>query len=130
MISFSVCFHSIVLVALENGKVSSLEVIFGKSIKKCTLLADCSEQENNLLDQLFKHQEVVKRNADEINKEKDDLKQWLLQNRVPVEEDENGVLRMSDVLFINPPYGKQDCFSTNEIVLSKIHKLIDSVPSG
>ena len=40
------------------------------------------------------------------------------------------LLTLADALVIHPPYGEDNCFSTNEIILGKIQGLIKNMPAG
>jgi gem associated protein 6 len=52
----------------------------------------------------------------------------LLKNRLPVEI--NGeLLNVAEALVIQPPYGSENCVSTNEIILGKIQGLIKNMPA-
>lgn len=80
---------------------------------------------------MFRPPEVEALSEEELEKRKNVLKSWLLKNRLPVQVAGNNgeLLSISDALFIEPPYGVENCRSTNEIILGRIQGLIKNMPS-
>lgn len=56
------------------------------------------------------------------------VQEWLKKNHLPVEI-RGKSLAMGEVLFINPPYNSDQCFSTNQIVLDRIRSILKAMPS-
>ncbi|XP_054263573.1 gem-associated protein 6-like [Macrosteles quadrilineatus] len=78
-------------------------------------------------DNLFKEDWAKHMSEEEIEKKRHALKDWLTKNTIPIVESDK-LLKLEDVLTIEPPYGPDQCSSNNEIVLSKIQELIKSMP--
>ena len=68
---------------------------------------------------------------EDLVRRKTELKAWLQRNHIPVQEsgDNGELLSISDALFIQPPYGAENCVSTNEIILGRVQALINSKPA-
>lgn len=63
---------------------------------------------------------------EELEKRKNALKTWLETNHIPVgEQGELGrTLSVAGVLTIDPPYGPEQCSSSNEIILCRVQGLV------
>lgn len=115
--------ESIVLINKANGKWS-VDVVMG--VHKCKI-SKCFDdvQSEPIPENIFTNFQEQPSEKD-ITKRQKRLKEWLHKNRVPVIEE--GVnLKLGDNLVIIPPYGKNQCLCSNEIVLDKIQKLIDGM---
>ena len=81
------------------------------------------------LDNIFRTQHSVE--AIDLNKHRDKLVSWLQKNRLPVKiekrDSTDHIINILDTVFICPPYGIDNCESTNEIVLDKVRKLIRDI---
>ena len=81
------------------------------------------------LDNLFKTQHTLE--EIDLNKHRDKVVSWLQKNRLPVKVEQRDsteyVINILDTVFICPPYGIDNCESTNEIVLDKVRKLIKDI---
>ena len=68
---------------------------------------------------------------EDLQKKQFQLKCWLLKNRLPIEVGgaKGELLTLADALVIHPPYGADNCYSTNEIILGKIQGLIKNMPA-
>lgn len=65
----------------------------------------------------------------ELEKKKSKLKTWLTANLIDVEE--NGpILYFKDKVMIEPPYGIEQCYCSNTIILDRLHKIMNNMPSG
>ncbi|CAH1396852.1 unnamed protein product [Nezara viridula] len=67
------------------------------------------------------------KNVENLSVIRERLKDWLSKNLVPFEES-GECLKLAGQLTINPPYGIDNCISSNEMVLCKIQKLIERMP--
>ena len=123
--------QSVVLVRFDDNNTYKLKVIMGHCVQKITVLDEDTEKYKSRLDDLFKYKAVADITPEKRRKLRNKLKGWLLKNRIPIEETgENGeILSLSDALTIQPPYGPDDCCSTNEIILGKVQGLIKSMPT-
>ena len=123
--------QSLALVKFVDGQ-ANLEVVLGKSVESIEIINHDTETHRHQLDDLFRPNESKRMSAEELKMRQIRIKSWLLKNRIPVEETGNGsgVLSISDVLFIEPPYGENNCQSTNEIILDRIQGLIRNMPVG
>lgn len=122
--------ESMVLVRMSDGKLTELELVMGHAIEGIIVLEEDTEVCQDELDALFKVDMHSKITPEELNKRKERLKSWLLKNLLPVEEstERSDVLNLSDALYIEPPYGPENCCSTNEIILGRVQGLIKSMP--
>ena len=79
---------------------------------------------------MFRPEETASLTEEELEKRKKRLNLWLIKNRLPVQLIGNNkeILSISDALFIEPPYGADNCRSTNEIILGRIQGLIKNMP--
>lgn len=103
-----------------------LTTVIGRAVSSVTILEKPTEKMKFLLDSLFKEKTVD--NVACLKKLKDKLVLWLQQNRFPVEVVEDKIL-VANVLEILPPYTSQTCHTSNEIILGRIQKLIDTLPA-
>ncbi|KAK3091756.1 hypothetical protein FSP39_022404 [Pinctada imbricata] len=121
--------QSFVLVSFLDDK-SQMEMVMGPSVQRVTVLDENCETYKKKLDSLFRNEEVASLSEEELEARKNKLKLWLCKNRLPVQVSGNNgeMLSVSDALFIEPPYGPDNCRSTNEIILGRIQGLIKNMP--
>uniref|UniRef100_A0A0A9ZIJ6 Gem-associated protein 6 n=1 Tax=Lygus hesperus TaxID=30085 RepID=A0A0A9ZIJ6_LYGHE len=110
-------------VVLVNRPTNSFDLIFGHAVDKIVVLKDTGEK-LTLFDNPQASQKIDSPKKDAMMK----LKNWLLQNRIPVVE-VGTELKLGDMLTIVPPYNSDCCLSTNEIVLDNVQRLIQSMPT-
>ncbi|XP_030051756.1 gem-associated protein 6 [Microcaecilia unicolor] len=119
---------NIVLVnVLEDGKVS-VTVVMGHAVQKVDILDEGNDEIKERLAYLFMPEEIKTFSKEDLEKRKNSLKSWLEQNHIPVTQqgDEQRTLCVAGVLTIDPPYGPENCSSSNEIILSRVQALIQS----
>ena len=125
--------ETVVLVQFDNTgeNQTKLEMIIGHAVQSIRVLNDDVEAHREELEKLFQTEGMLSLTPEELQKKRQLVKSWLLKNRMPVEvSGSNGeVLSISDALFIEPPYGPQNCRSTNEIILGRIQGLLKNMPS-
>ncbi|KAF7252776.1 Gem-associated protein 6 [Varanus komodoensis] len=111
----------------ENGKVFITGVL-GHAVQDVEIVTETEEEMKEKLAQLFMPGEGQTYSQEELEEKKNNLKNWLEKNHIPVieEGDSQAVLCIAGVLTINPPYGPEDCSSSNEIILSRVQGLIQS----
>ncbi|XP_075269523.1 gem-associated protein 6 isoform X2 [Opisthocomus hoazin] len=117
---------SIVLASfLENEKVS-ISVVLGHAVQEVEILKEGDDEMKQRLSCIFAPEECKAYSPEELEKRKNDLKTWLETNHIPVtEQGESGrTLCVAGVLTIDPPYGPEECSSSNEIILSRVQGLI------
>lgn len=109
---------------------SEMKIINGSSVTSVSIVDGNTETYKTRLDAMFRPEEINSLSEEEIEKRKRLLKLWLIKNRLPVQLIGNNeeILSISDALFIEPPYGVDNCRSTNEIILGRIQGLIKNMP--
>ena len=123
--------ETIVLIRFREDKNVDLELILGHTAQTISIINDNTDSlHRDELDYMFRPRPVRQYSETEMNRRKEKLKNWLIQNRLPVivtgKKDE--ILTISDALYIEPPYGIDTCQSTNEIILGRIQDLISNMP--
>ena len=123
--------QSVALVKFVDDEVHKLKLIMGHCVQNITVLDEDTEKYRSQFDDLFKYKSDADMSPEKLRKLKRKLKAWLLKNRIPIEEtgENSDTLSLSDALTIQPPYGPENCCSTNEIILGKVQGLIKSMPS-
>ncbi|TFK02484.1 neurofilament heavy polypeptide [Platysternon megacephalum] len=117
---------NVVLVKLvEDGKVC-VSVILGHAVQKVEIVNEGDDEMKERLAHLFMPEESKAYGHEELVKRKSSLKTWLETNHIPVTEqgESQRTLCVAGVLTIDPPYGPEDCSSSNEIILSRVQSLI------
>ncbi|XP_060074846.1 gem-associated protein 6-like [Ylistrum balloti] len=122
--------ESIVLFMFEEDR-TKLEIVMGHAIRTIDILNSETQTHKDKLDQLFRTFEQESFTEEEIERRRHVLKLWLVKNLLPVTATGNNgeVLSISDAVFIEPPYGPDNCRSTNEIILGRIQGLIKNMPA-
>ena len=121
--------QNFVLVQFASDR-TQMSIVMQDAIIKTTVLAESNPSIKEKLDALFRPSAEVKLSAEELKARKLKLKLWLEKNRLPVQVtgSQEEVLTITDALTIQPPYGVNDCHSTNEIILGHIQGLIKNMP--
>lgn len=117
---------NIVLVKLlEDGKVS-VSAILGHAVQTVEIVNEGDDEVKERLARLFMPEESKAFGHEELEKRKSSLKTWLESNHIPVTEqgESQRTLCVAGVLTVDPPYGPEDCSSSNEIILSRVQSLI------
>ncbi|XP_035261361.1 gem-associated protein 6 [Anguilla anguilla] len=118
---------SIVLVNFQNTGKASIVVVMGHAVREVEILKEGDEEMAKRLSSLFMPEGRQVLSTDELKRKRECLRAWLEKNLIPVTE-EGETLRVAGVLTVNPPYGSQDCCSSNEIILSRVQSLVESNP--
>ncbi|NWX43883.1 GEMI6 protein, partial [Steatornis caripensis] len=110
---------------LENEKVS-VSVVLGHAVQEVEILKEGDDEMKQRLSCIFAPEESKAYSLEELKKKKNDLKTWLETNHIPVtEQGESGrTLCVAGLLTIDPPYSPDECSSSNEIILSRVQRLI------
>ncbi|XP_060600515.1 gem-associated protein 6-like [Ruditapes philippinarum] len=119
--------ETFVLVNFSNDK-TSLQLVLKHAVTSITVLSEDVELYKQKLDNLFRFKSQESLSEEDLKRRQNIVKSWLLKNRLPVEI--NGeLLNVAEALVIQPPYGSENCVSTNEIILGKIQGLIKNMPA-
>ncbi|NXL85984.1 GEMI6 protein, partial [Alectura lathami] len=110
---------------LENGR-ASVVVVLGHAVQEVSVLEEADDETKAWLSRIFEPEESKAYSPEELDKRKKDLKSWLETNHIPVtEQGESGrTLCVAGVLTIDPPYGPEECSSSNEIILARVQGLV------
>lgn len=118
--------QSIVLVNfLEDGSMS-VTGIMGHAVQTVEILNEGDHSVREKLMDLFMSGDCKAYSPEDLEKRKNSLKKWLEKNHIPITEegDSRRTLCVAGVLTIDPPYGPENCNSSNEIILSRVQDLI------
>ncbi|XP_053443703.1 gem-associated protein 6 [Nycticebus coucang] len=110
---------------LEDGSVS-ITGIMGHAVQTVEAVSEGDHTVREKLMDLFMSGDCKAYSPDDLEKKKSSLKKWLEQNHIPITEegDLKRTLCVAGVLTIDPPYGPENCSSSNEIILSRVQDLI------
>ncbi|XP_069625168.1 gem-associated protein 6 isoform X1 [Ranitomeya imitator] len=118
---------SVVLVNFEDDQKIVVRMVMGHAVQKVEIRKDSDEVTKQKLQNIFNLQESSSAyKKEDLETKKLNLKGWLQQNNIPVTEQGQSTrtLCVAGVLTIDPPYGPENCSSTNEIILSRIQGLL------
>ena len=119
--------ETFVLVNFTDDK-TKVQLVLKHAVTSITILSEDVEQHKQKLDNLFRFNSKESLSGEDLKRRQNFVKSWLLKNRLPVEI--NGeLISVAEVLVIQPPYGPENCLSTNEIILGKIQGLIKNMPN-
>lgn len=98
----------------------------GHAIQNVEVINEADDIIKKRLSHMFSLYETGLQSSEDLETRKQSLKSWLEQNNIPVtvQGDSLSTLRVAGVLSIDPPYGPDNCSSTNEIILSRIQGLL------
>lgn len=110
---------------LEDGSMS-VTGIMGHAVQTVEIVNEGDHRVREKLMHLFLSGDCKAYNPEDLEKRKNNLKKWLEKNHIPVTEqgDSSRALCVAGVLTIDPPYGPENCSSSNEIILSRVQDLI------
>lgn len=115
---------SLVLVNFTQ-RGASVRVVMGHAVDEVEVLQEADQETTELLRTYFLPLRTPKLDPEDLKRRRRCVRKWLEKNRLPVEEDGNE-LRVAGVLTITAPYGPEDCCSSNQIILDRIQRLIQS----
>lgn len=117
---------SIVLATFPENEKGTLSFIMGHAVQEVEILQEGDSDMKQRLARICAPEEGQAYSPEELEKRKNALKTWLETNHIPVgEQGEQGrTLSVAGVLTIDPPYGPEQCSSTNEIILSRVQDLV------
>lgn len=122
--------QSVVLVQFRKDCNNSMQIVMGHAIQSIIILDENTQTHKSELDALFRTTSGKDLTPEELKEKQELLRQWLCKNRIPVavSGENSEVLSISDALSIEPPYGPENCRSTNEIILGRVQGLIKNMP--
>ncbi|KAF2974984.1 hypothetical protein EK904_006911 [Melospiza melodia maxima] len=117
---------SIVLATFPENEKGSISFIMGHAVQEVEILQEGDSDMEQRLARILAPEESQAYSAEELERRKNALKTWLESNHIPVgEQGELGrTLCVAGVLSIEPPYGPEQCSSTNEIILARVQGLL------
>ncbi|NXE95812.1 GEMI6 protein, partial [Menura novaehollandiae] len=117
---------SIVLATFPENEKVSISFVMGHAVQEVEILQEGDSDMKQRLSRILAPEESQAYSPEELEKRKNDLKTWLETNHIPVAEqgDQGRTLSVAGVLTIDPPYGPEQCSSTNEIILSRVQGLV------
>ncbi|NXS25979.1 GEMI6 protein, partial [Pomatostomus ruficeps] len=117
---------SIVLATFPENEEASISFIMGHAVQEVEILREGDSEMKQRLARILAPEESQTYSPEELERRKNALKTWLETNHIPVsEQGELGrTLSVAGVLTIDPPYGPEQCSSSNEIILSRVQGLV------
>ncbi|NXF03589.1 GEMI6 protein, partial [Smithornis capensis] len=117
---------SVILATFPEDENVSISVVMGHAVQEVEILKEGDSEMKERLSRIVAPQESKGYSPEELEKRKNDLRTWLERNHIPVaEQGESGrTLCVAGVLTIEPPYGPEQCSSSNEIILSRVQGLV------
>ncbi|XP_037987050.1 gem-associated protein 6 isoform X1 [Motacilla alba alba] len=117
---------TIVLAIFPENEKGSISFVMGHAVQEVEILQEGDSDMKQRLARILAPEESQAYSPEELEKRKNALKTWLETNHIPVgEQGEQGrTLSVAGVLSIEPPYGPEQCSSTNEIILSRVQGLL------
>ncbi|KAK0089722.1 hypothetical protein PV325_005869 [Microctonus aethiopoides] len=112
--------ESVVLIERENEKFHA-KVIVGHSIKNIQVISNSALH----LPQFFSISHHSMTDA-ELSIRRVEIKKLFTHNRFPVTEN-NDVLEIEGMLFIEPPYNLENCICTNPIILNRVYDILSQL---
>ncbi|KAJ1519478.1 hypothetical protein ONE63_004764 [Megalurothrips usitatus] len=118
--------ESVILLKRQDDKIS-MDIVVGHSVSSITHITSPEDTPSEPIpdEMLFVTAEQI--SDEEAERRRVQLKQWLCANHVPVVEDGN-MLVMEDVIVIDSPYGLNQCFVSNSVIMERVHKLLKQMP--
>lgn len=113
----------------SGGNSRKLAFVMGHAISHVILEEEDIYPKEGLrreINELIESRKTNEYSKDELAKLREEMIEWLTLNRVPVSQcpDNEAVLSVMGVLFLEPPYDSECCRCSNEIILDRVQKLI------
>lgn len=142
------------IVFISDSSPNLVKIFFGTSIENLQILPDAQILPENVKKILAKIAANSKIQTPEselapeaLKERKEKVKNWLIKNRIPISENGgnssagnsetggnsstgNSIIFVLNALEIRPPYSIDDCFSANDIVLARVRKLLEAMPTN
>lgn len=115
-------FYSIVLLQPEKPLTYCLKIISDHSVKNI----EVTSEEEKMMPELFPPSST-KVSQVTITERKNIVKQLLLENRFPIKEEGHTLKILEDIVTIEPPYYRENCTCTNNIILNRIQNILAHV---
>ncbi|TDH15553.1 hypothetical protein EPR50_G00009890 [Perca flavescens] len=124
---------SLVLVNFHDDAVgggrASVQVVMGHAVQEVQVLQDADQETTQRLQSSFLPPRARPLAPEQLGQRRAGVRRWLEENRVPVQEDGEELL-VAGALTIMAPYGPEDCCSSNQIILDRVQRLIQSQPAA
>ncbi|KAA8578111.1 hypothetical protein FQN60_008551, partial [Etheostoma spectabile] len=101
----------------------------GHAVQEVQVLQEADQETTDRLQTSFLPASARPLAPEQRHRRRASVRRWLEQNRVPVQEDGEDLL-VAGALTITAPYGPEDCCSSNQIILDRVQRLIQSQPPG
>lgn len=110
---------------LEDGSMT-VTGIMGHAVQTVETVNEGDHRVREKLMHLFTSGDCKAYSTEDLEERKNSLKKWLEKNHIPITEqgESQRTLCVAGVLTIEPPYGPENCSSSNEIILSRVQDLI------
>ncbi|XP_034045187.1 gem-associated protein 6 [Thalassophryne amazonica] len=116
---------SVVLVNFGEEGTVSVRVVMGHAVEEVEVLQQADMETTARLSAVLLLPDSSRFSVGELQRRKECVRRWLEKNRVPVENDYGSeALKVGGTLTVMPPYGPDDCQGSNEIILSRVQKLL------
>lgn len=104
----------------------NISFVMGHAVQEVKILQEGDSEMEQRLARISAPEEGQAYSPEELEKRKNALKTWLETNHIPVgEQGELGrTLSVAGALTIDPPYGPEQCSSSNEIILCRVQGLV------
>lgn len=117
---------------LEGQGQEEVQVVMGHMVEEVEVLQEADPETCRRLQACFLPPGAApggsgRPDPEALARQRDGVRHWLEQNRVPVQEEGEELWLAGGVLTIAPPYGPSDCSSANQIVLDRIQKLLGAL---
>lgn len=114
---------------ISSSHKFALKILVGSNIRSIVYTNETVDENlKQKFDSLFLSEELIFTEQETKNR-KERIKNWLRVNRIPFEENnEDDTIIILQVLTVRRPFTVDSCFCTNEIILSRIRKLLESMP--
>lgn len=118
------------ILANFDSEKTKIDLIMSHAVSSVNIVSEITDTHRQQLDRLFRPAAEKDLSEDDLKRRQSIVKAWLLKNRLPVEVGgtHGELLTIAEALVIQPPYGHDNCVSTNEIILGKIQGLIKNMP--
>ncbi|XP_035855897.1 gem-associated protein 6 isoform X2 [Sander lucioperca] len=111
-----------------GGGRASVQVVMGHAVQEVQVLQEADQETTERLQSSFLPPRSRPLAPEQLHQRRAGVRRWLEQNRVPVQEDGEELL-VAGALTITAPYGPEDCCSSNQIILDRVQRLIQSQPA-
>lgn len=98
----------------------------GHAVQEVEVLQEADQETAERLQSVFLPSQPGTLDPEERRRRRKSVRQWLEKNRVPVVV-EGEELKVAGVLTVFAPYRPEDCSSSNQIILDRIQRLLQTL---